>query len=56
MKNWPETPSLGGEMYALRDLKAAKNNCLPYMRQQRADGRDARPEYQDDGKQPARDA
>ena len=38
-KIWLETQPMGGEMYALRNLEAAKNNCLLFMRHQRADGR-----------------
>ena len=38
-KIWLETQPMGGEMYALRDLRAAVNNSLLFMRHQRADGR-----------------
>ena len=38
-KIWLETQPMGGEMYALRNLEAAKNNILLFMRHQRADGR-----------------
>ncbi len=38
-KIWLETQPMGGEMYALRSLEAARNNCLLFMRHQRADGR-----------------
>ena len=38
-KIWLETQPMGGEMYALRDLTAAKNNCGLFLRHQRADGR-----------------
>ncbi|MBQ7656172.1 MAG: hypothetical protein IJS41_06645 [Clostridia bacterium] len=38
-KIWLETQPMGGEMYALHNLEAAKNNCLLFMRHQRADGR-----------------
>ena len=38
-KIWLETQPMGGEMYALRNLQAAANNCLLFMRHQRADGR-----------------
>ena len=38
-KIWLETQPMGGEMYALRDLEAARNNSLLFMRCQRADGR-----------------
>jgi len=38
-KIWLETQPMGGEMYALRDLQAAVNNSLLFMRCQRADGR-----------------
>jgi len=38
-KIWLETQPMGGEMYALRNLEAAKNNCEFFMRCQRADGR-----------------
>ena len=38
-KIWLETQPMGGEMYALRDLEAARNNSLLFMRHQRADGR-----------------
>lgn len=38
-KIWLETQPMGGEMYALRNLEAAKNNSLLFMRCQRADGR-----------------
>ena len=38
-KIWLETQPMGGEMYALRNLKAAANNCRLFMRHQRADGR-----------------
>ena len=38
-KIWLETQPIGGEMYALRDLTAAVNNSLLFMRHQRADGR-----------------
>lgn len=38
-KIWLETQPMGGEMYALRSLEAAKNNSLLFMRHQRADGR-----------------
>ncbi len=38
-KIWLETQPMGGEMYALRNLEAAKNNILLFMRHQRPDGR-----------------
>ena len=38
-KIWLETQPMGGEMYALRSLEAAKNNCALFMDHQRADGR-----------------
>ena len=38
-KIWLETQPMGGEMYALRNLEAALNNTLLFMRHQRADGR-----------------
>ena len=38
-KIWLETQPMGGEMYALRSLKAARNNCELFMRFQRPDGR-----------------
>ncbi len=38
-KIWLETQPMGGEMYALRNLEAAKNNVQLFMRHQRADGR-----------------
>ena len=38
-KIWLETQPMGGEMYALRNLEAALNNCLLFMRHQREDGR-----------------
>ena len=38
-KIWLETQPMGGEMYALRNLEAAKNNSLLFMRFQRQDGR-----------------
>jgi len=38
-KIWLETQPMGGEMYALRDLTAAVNNSLLFMRHQRPDGR-----------------
>lgn len=38
-KIWLETQPMGGEMYALRDIEAARNNSLLFMRHQRADGR-----------------
>lgn len=38
-KIWLETQPMGGEMYAGRDLRAALNNTLLFMRHQRADGR-----------------
>ena len=38
-KIWLETQPMGGEMYALRNLEAARNNSLLFMRFQRADGR-----------------
>lgn len=38
-KIWLETQPMGGEMYALRDMAAAVNNSLLFMRHQRADGR-----------------
>ena len=38
-KIWLETQPMGGEMYALRNLEAAMNNSLLFMRHQRADGR-----------------
>ena len=38
-KIWLETQPMGGEMYALRNVEAAKNNCELFMRHQRADGR-----------------
>ena len=36
---WLETQPLGGEMYAKRDLQAALNNILIFMKYQRRDGR-----------------
>ena len=38
-KIWLETQPMGGEMYALRDMTAAVNNSLLFMRHQRDDGR-----------------
>ncbi len=38
-KIWLETQPMGGEMYALRHLEAARNNVELFMRYQRADGR-----------------
>ena len=38
-KIWLETQPMGGEMYALRNLEAAMNNSLLFMRHQRGDGR-----------------
>ena len=38
-KIWLETQPMGGEMYALRDLRAGFNNCNLFLRHQRADGR-----------------
>jgi len=38
-KIWLETQPMGGEMYALRNLEAAKNNVELFMRCQRSDGR-----------------
>ena len=38
-KIWLETQPMGGEMYGLRNLEAALNNCLLFMRYQREDGR-----------------
>ena len=38
-KIWLETQPMGGEMYALRNLEAARNNIELFMRYQRADGR-----------------
>ena len=38
-KIWLETQPMGGEMYALHNLKAAKNNIELFMQYQRADGR-----------------
>ena len=38
-KIWLETQPMGGEMYAKRNLTAALNNQLLFMRTQRADGR-----------------
>ncbi|MBO7662806.1 MAG: hypothetical protein J6U01_05505 [Clostridia bacterium] len=38
-KIWLETQPMGGEMYALRNLEAARNNSLLFMRYQREDGR-----------------
>lgn len=38
-KIWLETQPMGGEMYAGRNLRAALNNSLLFMRCQRADGR-----------------
>ena len=38
-KIWLETQPMGGEMYALRNLEAAKNNILLFMKHQREDGR-----------------
>ncbi len=38
-KIWLETQPMGGEMYALRNLEAARNNCSLFMEHQRADGR-----------------
>lgn len=38
-KIWLETQPMGGEMYALRDPEAARNNCELFMEYQREDGR-----------------
>lgn len=38
-KIWLETQPMGGEMYAKRNMTAALNNHLLFMRHQRADGR-----------------
>ena len=38
-KIWLETQPMGGEMYALRSLEAARNNISLFMQFQRADGR-----------------
>lgn len=38
-KIWLETQPMGGEMYACRDMTAALNNQLFFMKLQRADGR-----------------
>ena len=38
-KIWLETQPMGGEMYAKRNMTAALNNQLLFMRTQRADGR-----------------
>ncbi len=38
-KIWLETQPMGGEMYALRNLTAAMNNCRLFMDHQRRDGR-----------------
>ncbi len=38
-KIWLETQPMGGEMYALRNLEAAMNNTVLFMRHQRSDGR-----------------
>ena len=38
-KIWLETQPMGGEMYALRSLEAAINNCALFMDHQREDGR-----------------
>ena len=38
-KIWLETQPMGGEMYAKRNMEAALNNQLLFMRTQRADGR-----------------
>ena len=38
-KLWLETQPMGGEMYAKRNMTAALNNHLLFMRHQRADGR-----------------
>ncbi|MBP5727389.1 MAG: hypothetical protein J6Y48_09990, partial [Clostridia bacterium] len=38
-KIWLETQPMGGEMYALRSLEAARNNICLFMQYQRADGR-----------------
>ena len=38
-KIWLETQPMGGEMYALRSLEAARNNITLFMHHQRADGR-----------------
>ena len=38
-KIWLETQPMGGEMYALRSLEAAVNNCALFMEHQRPDGR-----------------
>lgn len=38
-KIWLETQPMGGEMYAKRDVDAAMNNQLLFMRAQRPDGR-----------------
>ena len=43
-KIWLETQPMGGEMYALRNLEAAKNNILLFMKHQREDG--LHPAYQ----------
>lgn len=39
VKIWLETQPMGGEMYAKRDMTAAMNNQLLFMRTQRTDGR-----------------
>ena len=38
-KIWLETQPMGGEMYALRNLRAGLNNSRMFMRHQREDGR-----------------
>lgn len=38
-KIWLETQPMGGEMYAKRNMEAAMNNQLLFIRHQRADGR-----------------
>ena len=38
-KIWLETQPMGGEMFALRNLQAARNNTLLFMKHQRQDGR-----------------
>ena len=38
-KIWLETQPMGGEMYALRNLRVGLNNSLLFMRHQRGDGR-----------------
>lgn len=38
-KIWLETQPMGGAMYAARNYEVGLNNCLMFMRHQRADGR-----------------